>query len=243
MSDDKLREAVATACRVLAHQGLVTGILGHVSARTGDDEMLVRCRGPRERGLRETTAQDIRRVRLDGTGTELDGGWRVPAELPIHAEAYRRHPQARSVVHAHPRSALLCGLAGLTPRPVFGAYDIPAMRLALDGVPVYPRPVLITRSELAGEMLDAMGERPVCLLRGHGITVIGESVQQATVRAVDLDVLLGVTVALHGLGSHPPELDARDLAELPDLGSHFNDQLTWQALTAAEARDGVPIPD
>src|SRR5436190_1184053 len=83
-------------------------------------------------------------------------------------------------------------LAGLALRPVFGAYNIPAMRLALDGVPVFPRSVLISRPQLAAEMMAAMGEHPVVLLRGHGITVAGVSVEQATGRAVDLEELCRV---------------------------------------------------
>jgi 3,4-dihydroxyphthalate decarboxylase len=228
----QLREQVATACRILARAGLVEGILGHVSARVGDDRMLVRCRGERERGLALTTPRDVPLVDFDGQGAELAGGYAPPKELPIHAETYRTRPEVSSVVHAHPRSALLWGLAGLEARPVFGAYNIPALRMALDGVPVFPRSILITRRQLAAEMLAAMGGRPICVLRGHGITVTGDSVEQATVRAIDLHVLLDVTVQLAQLGADPERVCSEDLAELPDLGSAFNDRLTWRALAA-----------
>jgi 3,4-dihydroxyphthalate decarboxylase len=227
-----MRETVATACRILAAEGLVEGILGHVSARAGEDELWVRCRGPRERGLRATEPEDVRRLRLDGTGAR--DGYRPPAELPIHTELYRRRPDAAAVVHAHPRAALLCGLAGVELRPVFGAFDIPALRLALRGVPRYERSVLITRAELAGEMLAAMGDRDVCLLAGHGITVCGDSVEQATVRAVALERLCWVNLRLAELGATPPPVPDADLAELPDLGGRFNDELAWRAL--AEGR-------
>lgn len=53
MTTAELRGEVAVACRVLATEGLVENILGHVSARVGG-RMLIRCRGPRERGLRPT---------------------------------------------------------------------------------------------------------------------------------------------------------------------------------------------
>jgi ribulose-5-phosphate 4-epimerase/fuculose-1-phosphate aldolase len=223
-----MRETIATACRILAAEGLVEGILGHVSARAGEDELWVRCRGPRERGLAATAPEDVLRLRCDGTGAAE--GWRPPSELPIHTELYRRRPDARAVVHAHPRAALLCGLAGVELRPVFGAFDIPALRLALRGVPRYERSVLITRAELAAEMLAAMGDHDVCLLAGHGITVCGESVEQATVRAVALERLCWVSLRLAELGATPPTVPDADLAELPDLGGHFNDELSWRAL-------------
>jgi ribulose-5-phosphate 4-epimerase/fuculose-1-phosphate aldolase len=227
-----LKEQVATACRILAARGLVEGALGHVSVRTPEDDVLVRCRGPEERGLARTVAADVRAVTLDGTPREPMDGWQAPVELPIHTELYRRRPEVRAVVHAHPPAALLCGLAGLAPRPVFGAYNIPALSLALEGVPVYPRSVLISRSELAEEMVRAMGSSRVCLLRGHGITVGGASVEEATVTAVNLEVLCRVTVQLHCLGSTPPSVPDEDLAELPDLGGGLNTVMAWQALAA-----------
>jgi ribulose-5-phosphate 4-epimerase/fuculose-1-phosphate aldolase len=92
--------------------------------------------------------------------------------------------------------------------------------------------VLVTRRELALEMIAAMGDADVCLMRGHGITVAADSVERATVLAVNLHVLVDITVQLAMLGARPPQVDERDFAELPDLGSAFNDMLAWQALVA-----------
>jgi len=228
----ELREIVATACRVLAARGLVEGVLGHVSARVAPDELVIRCRGPNERGLGKTRAEEIRRVTLDGVPVDLPDGYSAPKELPLHAELLRARPELGAVVHAHPRSALLCGLAELEPRAVFGAYNIPAARMAQEGIPVFPRPVLISRSDLARELVDAMGGSDVCILRGHGVAVGGRSVQEATVTTVDLDTLLAVTVQLATLGAAPPELTRGDRQELPDLGSAFHTELGWRALVA-----------
>lgn len=229
MTEDlqELRRTVAIACRILAHQGLAEDVLGHVSVRVGPDRMLVRCRGPEERGLLFTEPADIRLVDLEGHG-ELDDDYAVPNELPIHAEVLRARPDAISVVHAHPPSVLLAGLGGIALRPVFGAYNIPALRMALDGVPVYPRAVLIRRPDLGREMVAAMGESPVCVLRGHGLTTIGGSVEQAVVRALNLNVLARVSVELFQLGEQVPVLAPEDVAELPDLGAAFNDVSVWR---------------
>jgi len=233
------REKVATACRILGRRGLVDGILGHVSERVDDGSILVRCRGPHERGVARTTAADIRHVDFGGNPLEAMDGWQVPKELPIHTRLLAQRPEMAAVVHAHPPAALIAGLAGLELQAVFGAYNIPAMHLALAGVPVYDRPILITRVELADEMLAAMGDRRVCILRGHGITVAGQSVERATVTAVDLDELCTITVRLAELGASPPVVAPADLAELPDLGSTFNDTLRWQALAAEAAAADV----
>jgi ribulose-5-phosphate 4-epimerase/fuculose-1-phosphate aldolase len=129
-----LRRSIARACRILALQGLAEDVLGHVSVRVGADELLVRCRGPQERGLLFTTPADVHLVPLDGPA-DLPGGYVVPSELPIHAAVLRRRPDVQAVAHAHAPSVIMADLAGLTLRPVIGAYNIPAMRLALDGIP------------------------------------------------------------------------------------------------------------
>lgn len=230
---------MATACRILAARELVDGTLGHVSLRVSASELLIRCRGEDDQGLARTRASDIWRVDLDGRPVDVPPEYRVPHELPIHTELMRRDPEVRSVVHAHPPAALLVELAGLKPGPVFGAYNIPALRLALGGVPVHPRSILISRPELAEEMIATMGDRPICLLRGHGITVAGTSIEAATVMAVDLDVLLRITVDLARLGADPEEIEAADLAELPDLGSALNERFVWQSLAADLASHGM----
>ena len=223
MSD--LREDVALACRVLARAGLASASLGHVSARTGAGGIVVRGRGPHDAGLLFTGPDAVRAV--DPTAPAADDGWTLPHELPIHLSLYRARPEIGSVVHVHAPAAFLCGLAGLELRPVFGAFDIPAARLALTGVPVFPRAALITRAELGDELAAAMEGADVCLMRGHGITAVGPTVAAATARALALEQLARVTVDLARLGARPAVLSDADRAELPELGSAFNDGLVW----------------
>lgn len=239
----RLRRTVALACRILTNAGLSEDILGHVSVRVGPDRMLVRCRGPREQGLLFTVDGDVREVDLDGHGEAL-GDWRVPAELPIHAELLRSRPDVDAVVHCHPPSVLLAGVEGVPLRPVFGAYNIPAARLALDGVPVYPRAVLVRSPELGREVVQAMGASTVCVLRGHGIATVGSgehAVEQAVVRALNLDVLARVSVDRARLGDRAADLTPADIAELPDLGTSFNDLNLWRYQVARLRLAGLAL--
>ncbi len=203
----ELRRKVALACRILAHQGLVREIIGHVSARIpGTDEMLLRCRGADEYGIAFTSEEQVRRLSFDGTGPGLGDDHVVPIETPIHGEILRARPEVGAVVHAHPPAALLCGIAGVELRPVFGAYDPDALELAIAGVPVFPSSVLIDRPEVARELMKAMAGRDVCLMRGHGITVVGATVEEATVRAIKLESLAHVCWELASAGK-----SARDI--------------------------------
>ena len=225
------RTLVAEACRVLAARGLADGILGHVSLRIDEGWLLVRCRGPQERGLAFTTAADIRLVDLDGmagAAGELDGGYAPPNELPLHTEVLRARPDVAAVAHAHPAEVVAADLAGIAIRPIVGAFDIPGVRLAAGGVPVYPRGVLIRNRRLAAEMVAALGDRPVVLLRGHGLTSAAACVEQAVLQAISVDRLARLSLRVVSAGGTLADMPETDMAELPDLGSSFNVATAWR---------------
>jgi 3,4-dihydroxyphthalate decarboxylase len=236
----RLRADLARACRILAVQGLVSGVLGHVSARLDDSLVLVRCRGPRERGLLFTAPEDIRVLSLS-ENLDPGDGYAVPNELPLHLETLRARESAGAVVHAHPPAVVAADLAGLGLRPIVGSFNIPAMRMAAAGVPVYPRSVLIRRRELAEEMLASMGTSPVCVLRGHGLTSIGETLAQAVARALHVDELARMSLSVAQAGGSPAPVPEADAAELPDLGSTFNDQLLWDHHVAVLRHRGLDV--
>lgn len=225
-----LRQEVADACRVLAARGLAEGYLGHVSRRADDQRLLVRCRGPEERGLAWTAARDIRLVTLDGDpGAEGElEGWTPPNELPLHTEVMRHNPDAVAVVHAHPPAVVAADLAGIAIRPIIGAYDIPGAKLAAGGIPVYPRGVLVRSRRLAAEMVAAMAERPVVLLRGHGLTSVGRSVPEAVLQAISVDRIAQLSLSVVAAGGRLQDLQEEDLAELPDLGAGLNVSTAWR---------------
>ena len=237
---EPIREKVALSCRILASEGLVEGILGHVSVRIGE-EMLIRCRSPEEAGVLFTNESDIRRVDFDGHGPHLGDGYEVPKELPIHGEIYKARPEVNCVVHAHPPAALICGISELELRPIFGSFNIPAMRMALEGIPVFPRSILISRPELAAPMIEVMGQKQVCLMKGHGITVTGATIEEATVRALNFNILARITLQAALTGKEVPNIPSEDIAELPDLGSTFNDEWVWRYYARMVGEDkGTP---
>ena len=144
----------------------------------------------------------------------------------------------RCVVHVHPTDVVIAALAELPLVPFFGAYDIPAMRLAERGMPTYCRSVLIRTPELAREMMDVMGDRDVVILAGHGLGTVATSVASAMVKALQADRLARLTLAAHTVGAVPKAISVVDRAELPDLGSGFNEDLMWRHCCASLDADG-----
>jgi ribulose-5-phosphate 4-epimerase/fuculose-1-phosphate aldolase len=230
---DPVTTTVASACRVLAATGLVEHVLGHVSVRTAPGRLFVRCRGPQESGLAYTTARDVREVPLDGTPDVAP--WSVPNELPIHRVVLRRRPDVTAVVHAHPPAVVTHSLLDRPLVPLYGAYDIPGAALAAGGIPVWPRAALIRTDALAGAMADALGDRPVVVLRGHGLVSVAggppeTAVATAVLQAIAVDTLARTALDVLRAGGTPAPIAAEDLAELPDLGAGFTVDTMWRHL-------------
>lgn len=235
---DALRMKVATSCRILGMFGLVRGSTGHVSVRIpGTDEMLIRCRGGNELGLMFTGVHNIRRMDFDGGGDAIGVAHGVPNETAIHGEIYKAKPDVQSVVHAHPYYALMCGITALEYRPLFGAFDLSALGIVIKGIPVFNRSVTVTNQKLGADMLTAIGDRDVLLMRGHGITVTGKSVETATALAVKFDELSKIMWEVATSGREGLDILPEDLEQYsrPPGGEHQQGTGTgWMSLEGVE---------
>lgn len=170
-------------------------------------------------------------VTLDGTAGgkgELDDGYQPPNELPLHTEVLRTRRDVNAVVHAHPEAVVAADLAGLAVRPIVGAFDIPGFRLAAAGVPVYRRGVLVRNRQLAQEMVAAMADRPVVVLRAHGLTSAAETVERAVLQAISVDTISRLSLQIASAGGTLADLPDADAAELPNLGNAFNETIAWR---------------
>lgn len=237
------RAEVARACRVLASQGLIADILGHVSLRVSAELLLVRARGPEDRGLLLSTPGDVVLVHLTGAPAEDLADHTLPQELPIHLAVMRTRPEAAAVVHAHPPDVVACSIGGLRLEPIFGAFNIPAMRMAERGIPLYRYYGLIRDLAHGEEMAAILGDGAAVVLQGHGLTTTGPSLAAAAVTALNVTNLAAMTLKLAAAGARPPLVPAADRAELPDLGSRFNDEAVWRAHLAQLAHLGLDITD
>lgn len=240
---DRWRVEVADACRVLAAEGLVSDILGHVSVRIGEDRMLIRARSAEDSGLLLTRPQDVVLADFDGNPAEELADRRLPQELPIHGQLLRERPGDNAVVHAHPPDVVLCSIADLPLRPIFGAFNIPAMRLAERGLPTFDYYGLIRSASRGREMVAAMADAPAILLRGHGLTAAAATLAGAVVTALNINVLAHMAAVLCQLGRSAADVPDADRAELPDLGSGFNEDLVWRHHRAKLRHSGLAAMD
>ena len=179
---------LVSANHILYDQGVVDAF-GHVSARHDRDPerfLLARNMAP---GL--VTADDIVEYHLDGTPINAAGRASY-LEIFIHGEIYRARPDVMAVVHSHSPAVVpfstvktaplraMCHMAGFlgTATPVYEIRDFAGAGSNL----------LITDNRLGATLAQTLGDRPVVLMRGHGSTAVGDSLQAAVYRAVYTEV-------------------------------------------------------
>ena len=201
----QLREMVARSCRILGKLNLTKEPSGHVSARvSGEDKILIKARGPDESGLRFVTAQDVITVNFDGKKVDGAEGLEPPQEVFIHTWLYRTRPDVNCVVHVHPVTVVLFTICNKPLKPLFGAYDPSALRLVVSGLSTYRRSVTVSNDKLGEEFVQAMGDKPACLMRGHGITAAEPSVEEATLTTIKLNDVAEINYRASLLGDPQP---------------------------------------
>ncbi len=214
-----LRARVAQSCRVLGKLELTKAATGHVSARIpGESRVLIRARGPDELGVRYTTEDEI--VETDFDGKLVAGGkpgLEVPQEIFIHTEIYKNRPEVGAVVHMHPPTVVLFTICGKKLLPLYGAFDPPSALMALDGIPTFDRSILINTAALGQELARAMGSAKTCMMRGHGITAAGATIEDASLYAIQLNELATMNYRAHLLGN-PQPISAEDEAVMRKMG-------------------------
>jgi len=203
---DDIKARVAQACRVLGALELAKGATGHASARLpGTDRIFVRARGPGELGVRFTTPDQVVEVRPDGRMvTPSERGLESPLEVFIHTSVYKARPEVNGVVHVHPTHVVLFTICNKPLLPLYGAYDPASAKLAISGIPTYPRSILCDTPERGEELARTLGGSNCCMMRGHGITSAGISVEEAAMTAIQLNDLAEVNYKAALLGDPQP---------------------------------------
>jgi L-ribulose-5-phosphate 4-epimerase len=209
LSEAELRQLLATASRILYHQGLVD-YLGHASARVhGTDRVLIKPRhSPGVHGLNMVTAERMVVIGLDGQ--LLEGEEEPPSERFIHTEIYRARPDVGSVVHTHQPMSTLMGIVGL---PILPLLHVEAP-LAERPVPTFPCAELVVSPELGQRLAASLGDHAVCHLQGHGIVSVSATVQQATLGAIHLERLAEVNFRVIQTGRAPRVIPPDEIAAL-----------------------------
>jgi ribulose-5-phosphate 4-epimerase/fuculose-1-phosphate aldolase len=119
------------------------------------------------------------------------------AERCIHSECYKRYAGVKSVIHSHSEAVTPYSFSGVPLRPVthvsgFLSSELPIFEISEAYQEGEEPNLLVTNTHLGAAMAAKLGgkdgaempEHSMVLMRGHGFTVVAESITDAVVRAV-----------------------------------------------------------
>lgn len=167
------------AYKIVHREGLAEDASrGHVSVRSEEGRIYVK---PWGMGFEEVRAGDFQE--LDMEGNLRAGRERIHSEMVLHLEIYRKRKDVAAVIHVHPPYAILLSSLFKGKITVLSQHGV---RFA-GKIPFYPSAALIQTRKPAEKLARILGDQPVILMKNHGITVAGRSIEEAVILAIHFE--------------------------------------------------------
>jgi ribulose-5-phosphate 4-epimerase/fuculose-1-phosphate aldolase len=178
---------------IIDHHGLGDLTRGHVSIRVpGDSEHFYM--KPHSFGFDEITPENMVLCNLDGE--KVGGTGRKHSEVYIHSEIYKSRPDVNSVIHAHPTYSVAFSATGKNLQPI----SQPSVAFA-DGLPYFDEAIDLIRTPALGlGVAKALGQCKAVLMRNHGVSVVGSTVEEATILLIMLENACQIQLAAMSAG-------------------------------------------
>ena len=201
------REQLAQCARALNRLGLLD-LSGHVSLRLPDSPLIVISPGG---GLDKSRLTPDDMVTVDAAGAQVAGPYPPPWETAIHTAVHAARPELVAVAHLHAHWATVWSVVD-HPLEIVLNYAV----LLRGPLPRYEDPLWINTAERGAALAAALGDAPAVLMRGHGVTVGGRSLEETFYLATLIEDNARVLWEASALGTPrpiPPEL----LPEMIDI--------------------------
>jgi L-fuculose-phosphate aldolase len=226
-SEKELREQLALCTRIFAMQGMI-GVFGHVSVYQPETKTVFITPGM---GSDKGSLSPEQMVPTDLEGKPISGTEGPPVEWPIHTALHGARADALAVAHLHTPHATLFAIAKREFRPV-------TLQGAIfnQGVPLYPEAQLITNPQRGSALLKVIGKHRAALLRGHGIVVVGQNLQEVLYTALVLEDDTKKTLQAATLGEVGTLSDQECRAFGAEIALERRAQRAWNYFTSLEAR-------
>ena len=174
-----LKKKLAMSSRMLFNSGLVD-YSGHISARIpGSDHLLIL---PHPVSRATVVADDM--VVTDFDGKVIEGKYKAPSEVYMHARAYKARNDVQSVAHLHNH---MVAVLSMVDKPFYPASSNPGAFFGSgsDATLYGPRPDPYRRAGRRGR--PSLGKGDAVMLRGHGSMVVGQAIEWVFAACVDLE--------------------------------------------------------
>jgi ribulose-5-phosphate 4-epimerase/fuculose-1-phosphate aldolase len=222
--DDPLKAAIAWSCRSLWERGTLVAFLEHISQRAPDGKHFYMSAS---KTFRDIGVEDICVLDYEAN---LVAGPKPPGFKWFHAQLLRERKDVRAVVHTHDVHGRAYALSARTPP---AAYRV-GLEIGTGPLPRYGRCDLIVDPEVRRATLDALADGPVVHEIGHGTDFVADTLEKATVDAIQREAFLAMDALARRYGE-PQALAARVVQEIRERERSAED---WWWFYAAEV--GAP---
>jgi ribulose-5-phosphate 4-epimerase/fuculose-1-phosphate aldolase len=203
---DQAREQLARANRMIANEGVLDAF-GHVTMRhpTDPDRYLM----SRSRAPELVQPDDIHEFNLNSEIIKPIEA-RLYGERVIHGEIYKTRPDVNAVCHHHAASILPFCSSGMALKPVYHLGATLGSKVPFwDSRDEFGDTTLIVaKPEEGASLARALGENWIVLMRRHGATVIGTTLEELAFRTIYIARNAAVQIQAHGLGHVSPLSEA-----------------------------------
>jgi L-fuculose-phosphate aldolase len=163
------RKEVARFMRRLYLQGLTSTSGGNISLRINEN-LIALTPSATDKGRMKWKEVGI----LSILGENLTPELKPSIESGMHLAIYKRNPEIKAIVHAHPVCA-----SSFTAMKVEIETNLTAEACAILGTPVFVPYALMGTTDLADAAADYIEKSDILLLENHGVLTTGDSLLQA----------------------------------------------------------------
>jgi len=201
----KKRENVAAIMRRLNTNKLTTASGGNVSLRV-DDKVLIT---PSQIDKATIIGEHIGVLTLGGVS--INTRFKKSMETGMHLAIYKKRPDVKAIVHAHPAIATSFAISGKVIKT-----NLAGESRAVLGETVLAPYALMGSQDLAEIVSEASLNSNVILMQNHGIITLGETLFQAYDRMEVLEACAKMTLVT-GLLGDPHELNPDQIQQIDNL--------------------------
>ena len=163
-------EEIIRICQWLHQKNFLAAADGNVSVRTRENEIWITPSALHKGFLKK---DDLACITLDNQIIQGNPS----SERLMHLEVYRRCPEAKAVVHAHPPTAIAWSVAFPEDKEL-PANSLSEIILAVGKIPIVPYSLPGTQ-EMANSLIPYLPENRVMILARHGGLAWGEDLMEA----------------------------------------------------------------
>ena len=208
-----IRFRIAAARRILHREGCDSNVGGHVSARAGGEAAFW------VTGFEYFDQTTPDRVCLMGFDLQPRvGELRVSPAVNFHAAIYQRRRDVGAIVHLHSHYVSVLSSTGKT----VGMYNVASVLFHDEQATYFDDGV---KNHL--EVVDALGDKRVCIMKNHGAIVASDSLENATIEAITLEKAARIQLEAEAIGG-TPILEAEVLSGKAMYRAHYLPQM-WAA--------------